>query len=65
MAEKPTLSTSVAAKFKMAKNFIPGKYNFRGKEIDLTTASLEIVEAAVELGFDIVEPVKEAKAVKP
>lgn len=63
--KKPAeLSGALKDKYKMKAGFAPGEYRFRGENINTANCSLEEIEAAVKLGFDVVEPVKTGNAPK-
>jgi hypothetical protein len=62
MAEKKEISASVKDKYKMAGNFAPGKYHFKGAEIDTANTDIETLDKAVSEGFDVVVEIKATKA---
>lgn len=58
------ISEHVKDKYRMKKDFYAGKFLFKMQEINMATVTLDVLDKAVEDGFDVVELVKKAEPKK-
>ena len=60
--EPAALSPAIKNKYRMRAGFAPGRYDFKGIQVDLTTITLEQADDLVKNKFDVIELIPDVKS---